>query len=109
MVKSGEYFFFAFAANQRMKAFRSEIGDAPLSGLTANMARIQGSTTTEHQYQHALTQFCRHPSPPGHVPEWVCRDNLDYLDLTQNRLEMNPRHSSSSARAPVNSACYRSS
>jgi hypothetical protein len=26
------------------------------------------------------------------VLEWVCRDNLDYLDLTEDRLEMNPRH-----------------
>jgi hypothetical protein len=75
-----------------MTAFRTEIGDATLPGLIANMARIQGSTTTEHQYNQALAQFRRHPSPPGHVLEWVCRDNPDYLDLTQDRLEMNPRH-----------------
>ena len=93
MVENGEYFFFAFAANQRMTAFRAEIGDAPLTGLTANMARIQSSATTEHQYNQALAQFRRHPSPPGHVLEWVCRDNPDYLDLTQDRLDMNPRHS----------------
>ena len=92
MVESGEYFFFAFAPNQRLTAFRTELGDATLTGLNANMARIQGSTTTERQYQHALAQFRRHPSPPGHVLEWVCRDNLDYLDLTEDRLEMNPRH-----------------
>jgi hypothetical protein len=92
MVESGEYFFFAFAPNRRMTAFRTELGDATLTGLIANMARIQGSTTTERQYQHALAQFRRHPSPPGHVLEWVCRDNLDYLDLTEDRLEMNPRH-----------------
>jgi hypothetical protein len=92
MVESGEYFFFAFAANQRMTAFRSEIGDATLTGLVANMARIQGSTTTERQYNHAPAQFRRHPSPPGPVLDWVCRDNLDYLGLTQERLEINPRH-----------------
>jgi hypothetical protein len=92
MVESGEYFFFAFAPNRRMTAFRSEIGDATLSGLIANLQRIQASTTTESQYNHALAQFCRHPGPPGHVLEWVCCDNLDYLDLTQDRLEMNPRH-----------------
>jgi hypothetical protein len=73
-------------------AFRAAIGDAPLSGLTANMARIQGSTTTEHEYQHGLAQFRRDPSPSGQVLEWVCHDNPDYLDLTQDRLEMNPRH-----------------
>jgi hypothetical protein len=26
------------------------------------------------------------------VLEWVCRDNSDYMDLTDDRLEMNPRH-----------------
>ncbi len=92
MVESGEYFFFAFAPNRRMTAFRSEIGDATLSGLIANLQRIRASTTTESQYNHALAQFRRHASPPGHVLEWVCRDNLDYLDLTEDRLEMNPRH-----------------
>jgi hypothetical protein len=92
MVESGEYFFFAFAGNQRMTAFRSEIGDATLTGLIANLQRIRASTTTEGQYNHALAQFHRHPSPPGHVLEWVCRDNLDYLDLTEDRLELNPRH-----------------
>jgi hypothetical protein len=75
-----------------MTAFRSEIGEGTLTGLLANMARIQGSTTTELHYQHALAQLRRHPSPPGHVMEWVCRDNPGYLDLTQDRLEMNPRH-----------------
>jgi len=24
--------------------------------------------------------------------EWVCRDNPDYLNLTEHRLELNPRH-----------------
>jgi hypothetical protein len=30
--------------------------------------------------------------PPARVLEWICRDNLDYLDLTEYRLELNPRH-----------------
>jgi hypothetical protein len=75
-----------------MTAFRTEIGQETLAGLIANQQRIRASTTTESQYNHALGQFRRHPSPPGHVLEWVCRDNLDYLDLTEDRLEMNPRH-----------------
>jgi len=24
--------------------------------------------------------------------EWMCRDNPDYLNLTEHRLELNPRH-----------------
>lgn len=92
LVESGEYFFFAFGPNRRMRAFRTEIGQETLSGLISNRQRIRASTTTESQYNHALAQFRRHPSPPGPVLEWVCRDNPDYMDLTEDRLEMNPRH-----------------
>jgi hypothetical protein len=29
-------------------------------------------------------------NPLGQVLDWVCRNNLSYLDLTHNRLEMDP-------------------
>ena len=60
------------------------------AGLITNLGQIQGSKTTDAQYQRALARFRRHPDPPGQVLNWVCRDNVDYLDLTQDRLEMNP-------------------
>jgi hypothetical protein len=44
-----------------MTAFRSEIGDATLTGLIDNMARIQGSTTTSRlalQSQCIMHQSC---------------------------------------------------
>ena len=82
MVESGEYFFFAFAPNRRMTAFRTDVGQTTLSGLSANLARLQGSTTTDSQYEHALAQFRRFPSPSGPVLEWVCRDNPDYLGFS---------------------------
>jgi hypothetical protein len=90
MVESGDYFFFAISPNQSVTAFRSEIGQKNLAGLSTNLRQIQGSTTTDGQYQRALARFRRRPDPPGQVLNWVCRDNLSYLDLTQNRLEMDP-------------------
>jgi len=54
---------------------------------------IQGSSQESlcsPSFQRALAQFRRRPDPPGQVLNWVCRDNLSYLDLTQNRLEMDP-------------------
>src|SRR5271165_2607157 len=90
MVDSGDYFFFAISPNQSVTAFRSEIGQKTLAGLSANLRQIQGSTTADAQYQRALAQFRRRPDPDGQVLNWVCRDNLSYLDLTQNRLEMDP-------------------
>ncbi len=90
MVEGGDYFFFAIAPDQHVTAFRASIGQGTLAGLIDNMQRIRGSTTTEIQYQQALRQFRQSPSPPGHVLDWVCRDNRYYLDLTQDRLEMSP-------------------
>jgi hypothetical protein len=39
-----------------------------------------------------LAQFRRRPYPAGQVLNWVCRENIEYLDLTQDRLEMNPAY-----------------
>ena len=89
-VESGDYFFFAMSPNESVTAFRSEIGQEKLAGLSTNLRQIQRSTTTDTQYQRALARFRRHPDPPGQLLNWVCRDNVDYLDLTQDRLEMNP-------------------
>ena len=90
MVESGDYVFFAISPDQSVTAFRSEIGRGNLAGLRTNLRQIRGSTTTDAQYQRALARFRKHPDPPGQVLNWVCRDNVDYLDLTQDRLEMNP-------------------
>jgi hypothetical protein len=57
MVESGDYFFFAISPNQSVTAFRSEIGQKNLAGLSTNLRQIQGSTTTDAQYQRALAQI----------------------------------------------------
>jgi hypothetical protein len=44
MVESGDYFFFAISPNQSVTAFRSEIGQKNLAGLSTNLRQIQGST-----------------------------------------------------------------
>ena len=48
------------------------------------------ATTTEDQYRRAVEAFSRRPDPPGLVLNWVCRDELDYLDLTTDRLDLTP-------------------
>ncbi len=70
--------------------FRAEIGQETLSQVIANLARIEQSTTTEAQYHRALSAFADNPEPEGILLHWVCRDNLDYLDLTKDRLELTP-------------------
>jgi hypothetical protein len=46
--------------------------------------------TTEEQYRWAVAEFSRRPEPPGLVLNWVCRDELDYLELSKDRLELKP-------------------
>ncbi len=71
-------------------AFRTEIVQETLSQEKANLARIEQSTTTEAQYLRALTASAENPEPEGILLHWVCRDNIDYLDLTKDRLELTP-------------------
>lgn len=90
MIDSGEYFFLAIGPNQGVTAFRSEIGKETLAGITDNLVRIKRSTTSDAQYQQALSQFQKRPLPPGQLLNWVCRDNVGYLDIASDRLEMMP-------------------
>jgi hypothetical protein len=63
MVESGDYFFFAMSPNESVTAFRSEIGQEKVAGLSTNLRRIQRSTTTDTQYQRALARFRKRPDP----------------------------------------------
>ncbi len=90
MIADEDYFFFALGATGRVITFRAEIGQETLSQVKANLARIEQSTTTEAQYQRAISSFAENPEPEGILLHWVCRDNVDYLDLTKDRLELTP-------------------
>jgi hypothetical protein len=90
MSDTGDYFFLALDSDRRATAFRSAVGAGNLAGLKANLSRIQGSATTEVQYRQAVSQFEKHPDPPGTLLTWVCRDNTEYLDLVQDRLVLSP-------------------
>jgi len=85
MIESGDYFFFALGADERATAFRSEIGETNLCGLETNLPRIRRSTTTDAQYRQAISSFAKHPQPSGALLHWVCRDNVAYLDLAEDR------------------------
>ncbi|MGB7440108.1 MAG: hypothetical protein WA919_03500 [Coleofasciculaceae cyanobacterium] len=91
MVEQGDYFFFTLDSNSgATTAFRAEIGLEPIMHLKENLPRILSSTTTDSQYQQALSHFALNPYPEGKLLEWVCRDNIDYLDLTKDRLDLTP-------------------
>jgi hypothetical protein len=90
MIDTGDYFFLALDSDRHATAFRSAIGTDNLAGLRANLSRLQGSATTDAQYRQAVSQFERHPDPPGTLLTWVCRTNVEYLDLAHDRLLLSP-------------------
>lgn len=90
MVESGDYFFFALDASGDVTVFRSAIGEADVAGLTTTLPRLERSTTTESEYQRAVTAFETNPHPPGELLRWVCRETSAALDLTTDRLDLTP-------------------
>lgn len=90
MVKSGDYFFFELDSESKATVFRSEIAAENLAGLTTNLPRIKKSKTTKEQYEQAVSLFETRMDSPEVLVDWVCRDNIEYLDLTEDRLEMKP-------------------
>ena len=90
MLDDGDYFFFALQPQGQVTAFRAELGSDSLAVLRANRAHLQTSTTTDAQYQQALTSFTAHPEPAGVLLPWVCRETVAALDLTTERLTLTP-------------------
>jgi hypothetical protein len=90
MIESGEYFFFAISPSGSVTAFKTEIQQDNLPGIKANLHSINSSKTTDRQYNRALSVFVEKPQPPGTMLNWVCRDNVDYLDLTGDVINLNP-------------------
>ena len=90
MLDDGDYFFFALQPQGQVTAFRAAIGSDSLAVLRANRTRLQTSTTTDAQYQQALTSFAARPDPAGVLLPWVCRETVAALDLTTDRMTLTP-------------------
>ncbi len=88
MIDTREYFFLLLTPGHQVTAFRSGIGPDNMTGLKAQRDRLEGSTTSDIQYQQALRQFHKYPDPPGTMLAWVCQDKETYLNLTTDQLEL---------------------
>jgi hypothetical protein len=90
MVETGITHFLTVGDGGSATIFSSDLGDHNLAGLGANLPRILNSSASEADYQLAVAHFERAASPGVGVLNWVCHDNPDYLDLSQNRMDMAP-------------------
>ena len=93
MLSSGGYFFFVLNSDTSVTAFREAFAEDMLGSLMMNLPRIQHSQTTDAEYRQAVAHFSQHPYPQGQMLDWVCCDDAGYLDLSRDRLELNPDRS----------------
>jgi len=90
MIENGGYFFLVINPDNSVIAFRSEIEEEILNGLKTNILRIKHSRTTDDEYQKTVRSFEKNPQPSGEMLQWVCYNNIGYLDLTKDLLELKP-------------------
>ena len=88
MVERGDYMFFNLNPGGKVQAFRT--ADRKIAGVADNLPHMQSATTTDEEYEKAVQLFRENPDPPGEVLNWVCRDNPDYLDLTEDTISLTP-------------------
>ncbi|MGI9284856.1 MAG: hypothetical protein ACR2P1_05675 [Pseudomonadales bacterium] len=91
MIAMEDYFFFAINPDHTVTTFRSQLETSDLAGLKTNQENFSRVTCLPAQYEKTVQAFRKNPDPPGQFLEWVCRDNMKYLDLKQHRLELSPK------------------
>jgi hypothetical protein len=90
MVERQDYFFFILNPDGRASAFRSDLGEENLAGLSDNLPAMHAATTSHNTYDTAVAAFRRAPDPQGTALTWVCRDNPAYLDLDADPMVLPP-------------------
>ena len=81
MIESGQYFFLALNPDKTVVTFKADLGEEDIAGLRTNFPKIQAATTTDEEYNRGLHYFHQAPDPAGKLLNWVCRDNMDFLNL----------------------------
>lgn len=89
MVETREYQFFALDRSGKATVFKSDPAQQDLAGLQSNWPKIVRADTTEAQYASAVASF-GHRFPESALLAWVCREELAYIDLAHDRLELTP-------------------
>ena len=93
IVEDQEYFVFAVDATGSAAVFHANLErhvQSDMTGLKANLPQILVAETTEERYAQVLAAFSANPQPHGRLLHWLSLDDLRYLDLTKDRMEMNP-------------------
>lgn len=90
MKDTGDYFFCVFHHDSGMTSFRNDLAGAGLSLFENNLNIINGSKTSSENYENVVTMMEPDYQRNGEYLKWVCRDNIEFLNLRDYRLEANP-------------------
>ena len=92
MLETRDYFFFSIEEQSgSVTTFRNDINDEVMASFQRDWPRIEASTTTKQQYDKAVSSFIKDDTyPTGSMMHWLALDNLSYLDLRIDRLELTP-------------------
>lgn len=90
MLDRGEYSFLAVDQVNNVVVFRAELGEDVITGLREHWPRLEKSRTSPREYTAAMQQVCTEQAGDATYLEWVCRERVEYLDLTTERLDLKP-------------------
>jgi hypothetical protein len=90
MTENKDYFFFVLNPDNKAITFRSVMETENLAGLKDNMPKIMDANTTDDEYNKISESFKKNSTSKENILNWVCRNNIYYLDLSEDRIEINP-------------------
>lgn len=89
MVEQRDYFFFILNPDDRVSAFRSDLGEENLVGLRDSLPLMRNTQTPQALYENGVRAFRQAPNPPDmKILDWVCRDDPKYLDLENDTVDL---------------------
>lgn len=90
LVTSGQSVVLISTPGKPNSLFRAGVDHENLAGMREVLAAMPSVTTTDGRYERQVRVFKRNEASSGTMLKWVCRDNLDYLDVQKNPYMMDP-------------------
>jgi hypothetical protein len=91
MIENADYLFFVISQDNIATLFRASFTAADFVGMKTNWSRFKDVKFPLERYERAVCRMGRDPDPPGsRFIEWVCRENPDYLNISEYGMNFNP-------------------
>lgn len=91
IIKTQDHFFLVFNSDSSLIAFKHGSTSRTLIDIESNYEKFKDTECSTDDYEEAVQWFAKNPHPEGQIMKWVCRDNIDYLDLSTDRFDLNPK------------------